>query len=300
MARGFSTEVVESAARVVAMWDLVHDVEPHQLRAHVALERLLIILFDQRPYEGDWHLEARFRVPVTSEELLVYCLVGRVADETRATMIEGSPRDLPRHYTDEVLRERLVRKDRGVLGGWGLWTNVYFLNAIRDALFGANSPTYGQDPGLGVVWRDVVASPAGSLALAALRTRAGVCDTPDVETPPAPRAKLDAVLRTARRVDARVPSQNIPLDRLAAREPPAGVKRKGNALTLTEQLCWILNAENGMSVEEIGSALAMKDLSQVRGALNKAAEKRARWTHTPVDPFTSSPAPTKRFSRRPA
>ena len=280
-----ATPVIEEAARLVAYWNDLQSVQPHELRAHLALDRMCKAVYESLHTESDWHLTTSFWVPVREEKLLVTILVGRVGRDVRAVMREGNPDDIPRYYPASKLRADLEDNKVGILASWELWINAYFLNGIRDALFGVSSS------GAGAAWHALEAYPqaeAARTAFAALRDahphipafsgreRGLLRQRPSVlGRQTSSRSAL--VWKRARQLDVRIPPQNVPLDKLRGRNPPEGMARKGNALTLTEKLVDYLRHDLGMSRVATADALEMEDWRQVRDAEDQVEKKRGRW-----------------------
>lgn len=273
---------MEDAAHLLAYWQDLQSVEPHELRGHLALSRMLCAFYQGLGLDGDWHLTASFQVPMTSQPLVVTALVGHVGAETRATMREGNPKDIQKHYPAPVLREHLEQCDLGILSSWAVWGNAYFLHAIRDALF---------KPGKGVAWKALDAHPnARTPHLARQALRPGYAPTAVarrhhiLDEPGGPRVdehlakRCQLVWKRVGQLSVRIPPQNVPLDEFQRRNPPPGVPRKGNALTLTEFLCSYLVRELGMNFTEAAERLGMDDWRQARRAVEKGDEKQASWS----------------------
>lgn len=282
-----ASPLIEKAAHLVAYWEDLRTTEPHELRAHLTLGRMCVAFYEAIGMTEDWSLRTDFEFwPIRKEPLSLVLLVGRVDGQLRATMREGAEHDMKEHYSPAQLRKQLERGDYGILGSWAPWVNAYFLNAIRDALFGLLHSRV-----VGAAWKFAERHPAGDVVRDA---RAAIEDAeehvPAFGPMPSPilqgmesklvgkashRARM--IWRRLRQLDVRIPPQNIPLDRLRGRSPPPGMPRKGNALTLTEQLVLYLREELHLGNVATAQALEMQDWRQVRDARDAAHEKREKW-----------------------
>jgi hypothetical protein len=291
--RGSLTPLVQEAARLVALWEDLQSVEPHELRGHLVLARMCDA-FAQAIHEVEWHVTAPFTVPVTQQELGVTVLVRNANDGPPATMREGHPSDLERHYPIGTLRAHLAAGDTGILASWRPWVNVYFWNAIRDALFGL--PTNGSER-VGAAWRQAAQRPDANAVHLAWRTLADRrfatrhdphatlrADFALAEMPAWIRddgelvSRVEVVWRVAERLPVKIPPQNIPLDVLRTRHPPAGQRRKGRSLTVGQFVAWYLVRELRMDVDEAATHLGMEaDWRQVRDAVAEGDRKKAAW-----------------------
>jgi hypothetical protein len=224
----------------------------------------------------------------------VTVLVRKAYDGPAATMREGHPSDLERHYPIGTLRAHLAAGDAGILASWRPWVNVYFWNAIRDALFGL--PTEANDR-VGAAWRRAAQRPGAHAAHLAWRTLgdrrlakrhdphatlwaefalaampAGIRDGSELVS------RVEVVWRVADRLPVKTPPQNIPLDVLRTRHPPAGQRRKGRSLTVGQFVAWYLVRELRMDVDEAARHLGMEaDWRQVRDAVAEGDRKKAAW-----------------------
>lgn len=294
-----ATAVIEEAAHIVAYWDDLRTTEPHELRAHLTLGRLCRAFYQALGIQGDWYLRTPWVfAPIHREPLTLVLLVGRVDGEICATMREGAAHDMEQHYSPKQLRHQLEKGDYGVLASWAPWVNAYFLNAIRDALFGlTHSTAYGaawrhgdETPGAPAVKAARVAIQAADALIPAFRP----IESPHLRTfhsrlLPKSSLRSQFIWRRVAQLDVRIPPQNLPLDRLRGRSPPPGMPHKGNALTITEQIIAYLHDELGMGVSAIASALEMEDFRQVPHALDSAKGKRERWKR-----FIADHGPTRR------
>lgn len=296
---------LEKAAELVARWKDLWTVEVHELRQHLVLDGLLKAFYEGLRMERPWFLLATFPTPLRDEPVAVAFAVGRFRDGLRATLQEGNPHDFQRPAFRDATLADLGRAEPRILGSAAAWINPYIAHGIRGALFGSPQSACWMDlqdrpeaegPRL-ALWTLFHVNGQSREHLEALRGRPRPNTTYQVQAwpwsrpgafkpDPAMADRAEKVLARAAQLRVRIPPQNLALDAVRARNPPPGVRRKGLALTVTEQLCWhLVDEPRGprFTASEAADALGIPDARQVRRALADAARKKAAWPPPPKD-----------------